>query len=140
MTEGEFKSGNQNKSPLSVETQRIAQMIAMAGKGEGQQEESSREEKIYAVEFDGVICEDNYPEIGEPITSTIEKLKEIQEDGGQLILWTCRNGKELSDATKWCEGQGLTFNSINTNINGDECKKVTADYYIDKNNADITDI
>ncbi|WOO35997.1 hypothetical protein R2R35_19700 [Anaerocolumna sp. AGMB13020] len=45
VTEGEFKSGNQNKSPLSVETQRIAQMIAMAGKGEGQQEESSREEK-----------------------------------------------------------------------------------------------
>lgn len=46
--------------------------------------------KIIAVDFDGTLCENQWPEIGEPKKEVITYLKERQTAGDKLILWTCR--------------------------------------------------
>lgn len=96
--------------------------------------------KIYAIDFDGTLCESKFPDIGEPIPSAIEYVKELKEDGHKLILWTCRVGENLDDAVKWCKEQGIEFDAVNENLQevideyGGDSRKVTADYYIDDKN------
>lgn len=96
--------------------------------------------KIYAIDFDGTLCESKFPDIGEPIPSAIEYVKQLKEDGHKLILWTCRVGENLNDAVKWCKEQGIEFDAVNENLQevideyGGDSRKVTADYYIDDKN------
>lgn len=106
---------------------------------------------IIAVDFDGTIVENAYPSIGElrrgfSNNLLIEELKDLQKKGNFIILWTCRCGKELEDAVAFCNKFGLTFDSINDDLeevklhfnNGMEewsksgkARKVFADVYID---------
>ncbi len=92
---------------------------------------------IIAVDFDGTLCSDRYPEIGKANAGLIEKLKEMQCGGHQLILWTCRAAERLEEAVKWCKSQGLVFDAINDNVPetierwGNNSRKITADVYID---------
>lgn len=46
--------------------------------------------KIIAVDFDGVLCENKYPEIGLPNEKIFEYLESEKKKGTKLILWTCR--------------------------------------------------
>lgn len=100
---------------------------------------------IFAIDFDGTLCEDNYPDIGNPKTDIINKCKKLKEEGHYLILNTCRVGDKLKNAIKWCNDQGLIFDKINENLierilnfDGD-CRKIGADYYIDDKNLSIED-
>lgn len=92
---------------------------------------------IYAIDFDGTIVENKYPEIGDPNNRLIGYLKHLKNKGNTLILWTCRVGKELQDAVNYCKSLGLTFDYINENTKehiaeyGGDTRKVFADYYID---------
>lgn len=96
--------------------------------------------KILAVDFDGTLCRDAYPEIGEPKTDIIDLVKSYQEYGWRIVLWTCRNREALEAAVKWCEEQGLKFDAINQNIPevqecfGGDTRKVFADVYLDDKN------
>jgi len=72
--------------------------------------------KIIACDFDGTLFMDNYPNVGEPIFYTIELLKGEQVNGAKAILWTNRSGKELEDAVKACNDEGLFFDTINDNL------------------------
>lgn len=94
--------------------------------------------KIIAVDFDGTLAVTRYPKIIEPIPKTIQYIKGLQRNGAILILWTCRNGKDLQDAVERCEEQGLIFNYINENTpenieqyGGTDTRKIYADMYID---------
>ena len=93
--------------------------------------------KIIAVDFDGTLCYSNWPELGAPNTMLIDYLLQEKAAGSKLILWTCRAGKALTDATEWCREQGLTFDAINDNLPeiielyGNNSRKITCDYYID---------
>lgn len=93
--------------------------------------------KIVAVDFDNTLCFSNWPDLGEPNVRLIRTLKELQQNGNKLILWTCRNGMDLQRAVAWCEQQGLQFDAINENLPetialyGGDSRKITADYYID---------
>lgn len=93
--------------------------------------------KIIAVDFDGTLCYSNWPELGEPNMWLIDYLLKEKAAGNKLILWTCRVGKALSDATEWCHEQGLTFDAINDNLPeivelyGSNSRKITCDLYID---------
>ena len=95
---------------------------------------------IYAVDFDGLLCEDAYPEIGAPKTEIIEHFTSLKAQGHKLILWTCREGQSLRDAVNWCLKQGLHFDAYNSNLPemnakyGNDCRKVGADYYCDDRN------
>ena len=96
---------------------------------------------IYAVDFDGTLCENAWPEIGKENASLIEFLKREQAEGAELILWTMREGGALDEAIKWCAARGLTFDAINDNaasqkeLYGNNPRKVYADRYIDDHNA-----
>ena len=48
--------------------------------------------KIIAIDFDGTIVEDKYPEIGKPMIFAFETMKRLQNKGFRLILWTYRQG------------------------------------------------
>lgn len=94
--------------------------------------------KIIAVDFDGTLCEDQYPKIGAPNLEIIDYLKTEKQNGAKIILWTCRNGGLLADAVLWCEKQGIELDAANTNIpelleayHGIDSRKITATEYID---------
>jgi len=95
---------------------------------------------IYAIDFDGTLCEDAYPEIGEPKTEVINLLRELTKMGHKLILNTCREGEQLKKAKIWCAQQGLVFDEYNENVPerivkyGGDCRKISADFYIDDKN------
>lgn len=96
---------------------------------------------IFAIDFDGTLCEDDFPCIGKEIPGRIEKLKKLQKKGHKLILWTCRqndeHGAHLNNAVKWCADRGLVFDAVNENLPevqkkwGGDTRKVYCDYYID---------
>lgn len=72
--------------------------------------------KVIAVDFDGTLCENDFPLIGEPKLHVISALLQEREEGAKIILWTCREGKLLVDAQEWCLKQGLAFDAINESI------------------------
>ena len=99
--------------------------------------------KIIAVDFDGTLCYSNWPALGEPNRPLIDYLIKEQAAGNKLILWTCRAGQALIDATEWCYEQGLSFDAINDNLPeivelyGNNSRKITCDYYIDDRNLPL---
>lgn len=96
-----------------------------------------RDYKIIAVDFDGTLCFSQWPGLGEPNLPLIEKLKNHQNNGDKLILWTCRQGENLDVAVQWCAENGLSFDAVNDNLQeikdlfGNNSRKITADFYID---------
>lgn len=92
---------------------------------------------IIAVDFDGCLCENRWPDIGNPNWPTIHQLIDRKAKGDRLILWTCREGERLNEAVTWCANHGLRFDTINDNIPenitkyGNNCRKVWADEYWD---------
>lgn len=95
---------------------------------------------IIAVDFDGTLCRNAYPNIGEPKEDIISMIKLLKREGAQLILWSCRNGEQLQQAVEWCRSYGLEFDAVNQNLPeiqqawGGDTRKVFADMYIDDRN------
>ena len=77
--------------------------------------------KVIALDFDGTLFENKFPEIGEPRMRVIENALEEQLHGADLVLWTCREGKLLDDALAACAEYGLYFSAVNDST--DEWKK-----------------
>ncbi len=93
-----------------------------------------------AVDFDGTIVEDAYPQIGKPILFAFDTLKKLQERGHRLVLWTYRYGKALDEAVAFCEEHGLVFYAVNKSFPEEEfdqkySRKINADLFIDDRNA-----
>nr|DAH73209.1 MAG TPA: acid phosphatase [Caudoviricetes sp.] len=104
--------------------------------------------RILAVDFDGTIVTDEFPNIGKPNVGIIEQLKQLKSSGVKLILWTCRTNNNsgecyLDNAVNWCEKQGLIFDAVNDNIQeikdfyGQNPRKIFADLYLDDRSVDI---
>lgn len=95
---------------------------------------------IIAVDFDGTLCENKWPEIGMPNEELIEYLKKRQANGEKLILWTNRVGNRLDEAVKWSAEKGLVFDAVNENLPeiveafGVDSRKIFANEYIDDRN------
>ena len=93
--------------------------------------------KSIAVDFDGCLCTNKYPEIGRENELAIRNLINLQAEGYKLILWTCRNGSSLEDAVRWCNVRGLHFDAVNENLPeyiehfGEDCRKIFATEYWD---------
>ena len=102
---------------------------------------------IVAVDFDGILCKNEFPRIGEPQYEVISYIRQLIDQGHEVILWTTRNGQELEDAIKWCEDYGLHFSAINDQAPSNkaayagkyekESRKVYADVYIDDHNIEF---
>ncbi len=92
-----------------------------------------------AVDFDGTLVENRYPEIGKPILFAFETLRKLQEEGHQLILWTYRCGVKLEEAVEFCQERGIEFYAINKSYPEEEyeigiSRKILADLFIDDRN------
>ncbi|MGM0531276.1 MAG: BT0820 family HAD-type phosphatase [Bacteroidota bacterium] len=92
-----------------------------------------------AVDFDGTIVENKYPEIGKTKLFAFETLLELQKKGYLLILWTYRSGKKLDEAVNFCRENGIEFYAVNKNypeehFNETISRKIAADIYIDDRN------
>lgn len=100
-------------------------------------------QNIIAVDFDGTLCENKWPEIGMPNEELIEYLKKRQANGEKLILWTSRNEEQTKEAVEWCKKYGLIFDAVNDNLPeiveafGGNCRKIFANEYIDDRNRSI---
>lgn len=92
---------------------------------------------IYAVDFDGTLCESQWPGIGAPNMKLIKHLIRRRNEGAKLILWTCRVNERLDEAVEWCKQYGLEFDAVNDNLPemvekfGNNARKVFATCYID---------
>lgn len=90
-----------------------------------------------AVDFDGTLCTNKWPEIGDPNKELIKYLILERSLGTKVILWTCRSGDHLTNAVEWCNQYGLYFDEVNENLPeriktfGGNSRKVVADLYID---------
>ena len=102
--------------------------------------------KVYAVDFDGTLCERAWPEIGAPKWRIIDLVKLLRRQGDKIILWTNRSGESLAKAIIWCAEHGLEFDAVNANLpeeierwNSDP-RKIGADAYIDDKAVNALDI
>ena len=93
--------------------------------------------KIIAVDFDGTLFENAWPDVGAPIEKNINKLKAEQADGAKIILWTNRVGEPLEKALAFCEAQDIHLDAVNKNLPeiikafGTDCRKIFANEYWD---------
>ncbi len=93
--------------------------------------------EVWAVDFDGTLCKNAWPDIGEPNMELIEQLKLARQSGVAVVLWTCREGEAQARAVLWCAGYDLFFDAVNQNVPervamyGADSRKVSADRYID---------
>lgn len=71
---------------------------------------------IYAVDFDGTLCESKWPGIGTPNKKLIQHLVQRRTEGAKVILWTCRVEEHLKEAVDWCSKFGLEFDAVNDNL------------------------
>ena len=103
---------------------------------------------IMAVDFDGTLVSDRFPEIGIERKEICNTIRRYQEQGVKSILWTSRTDEHLEAAVNWCKEHNLNFDAINQNIpevialTGRDTRKVFADVYIDDKSclADSLDI
>ena len=100
--------------------------------------------EFVAVDFDGTICADAFPEVGAPNRAVIDYVKRLAADGSKIILYTSReNGtrKLLDEAVAFCKEQGILLYAVNENpgnphaekigLKPSDGRKVYADLYID---------
>ena len=102
--------------------------------------------KIIAVDFDGTIVTNKFPNIGEPIHEIIAHIKTLQKNGARLILWTCRRDEHLTAAVNFCKAHGIILEAVNENLPdiintfGGDTRKIYADLYIDDRAANLSEI
>lgn len=95
-----------------------------------------------AVDFDGTIVENRYPEIGRELPFATESLRMLAAEGHRLVLWTCREGELLDEALAWCREHGVEFWAVNRDYpeetqenNPRWTRKLKADLFIDDRNV-----
>ena len=96
---------------------------------------------VIAVDFDGTIVENRYPDIGRERTFAIDTLRRLVAERHKVILWTVREGQSLDDAVQFCRDRGLEFYAINRDYpeelaenNRHFSRKLKVDVFIDDRN------
>ncbi|RMF09980.1 MAG: hydrolase [Candidatus Neomarinimicrobiota bacterium] len=100
-----------------------------------------RRPRTIAVDFDGTIVENKFPDIGREKLFAIEALKTLQKKNFRIILWTVRHGKKLEEAVEFCRERGLEFYAVNSSHPEEEfdpersSRKIDVDVFIDDRNV-----
>ena len=98
--------------------------------------------RVLAVDFDGTIVENKWPEIGALIPKAREVINKFVVQGGKVIIWSCREGLSKEEAIYFLMENGVYFHAFNENLPerihayGNDCRKVGADLYVDDLNPD----
>jgi len=91
------------------------------------------------VDFDGTIVDHVYPNIGQPVPGAIDWLKDFQQRGARIILWTMRShqslhGDMLTPAINYLKNNGIDIYAANINPSQSSwtnSPKAYAQFYID---------
>lgn len=103
-----------------------------------------KETLTIAIDFDGTIATEAYPEMGTLIKDADTVIQQLYADGHNIIINTCRTGKYEGHAVDFLNANYIPFHYINGNMPeivkkyGGDSRKVSADIYID--NKDIKGI
>lgn len=91
-----------------------------------------------AVDFDDtcVVPGDVYPEIECDVPGAAMELAKLAALGVRIILWTCREGKDLDVAVKWFNEHNIPLFGVNCNpdiywLTHPTGRKIYADVYVD---------
>ena len=95
---------------------------------------------IIAIDFDGTIVEDKFPQIGELKEGARATINALKHEGYFIIIWTCRTGAKMLEAEAFLRKEGVLFDVINESspanlakYEGRDTRKVYAHIYIDDN-------
>jgi hypothetical protein len=92
---------------------------------------------IIAIDFDGTITKNKWPEVGQFRFLAKPVIKWLQKRGHELILFTCREGDYLYNAYFFLKSNGIEVTYYNENTKerieeyGGDCRKISADLYLD---------
>ena len=96
---------------------------------------------IYAIDFDGTICENAFPAIGKLDPAAERFIRDLRARGDKWILYTMREGASLAEALAFLAIHDLMPDAVNDNL-PELCalyknnpRKVFAHVYIDDHNA-----
>lgn len=100
---------------------------------------------VFAVDFDGTVVTNAYPNMGRPIGAA-PVLRKLVENGHRLILYTVRAGKPLQDAIDWYRNNEIELYGVNHNPGqltwAPDSKKIFFDLCLDDRNygTPLTDV
>lgn len=92
---------------------------------------------IFAIDFDGTLCENRFPEIGQPIPVVLDFVRDLEAQGHEWVLYTMREGELLEAALRWLKSNRLIPDAANNNLKKlqeswkNNPRKIYADAYID---------
>ena len=93
--------------------------------------------RIIAMDFDGTIVENRWPDIGPLIPRAKRLLDRFVRSGGKVIIWTCREGESLKAAKQFLDSHKIPYHAINEHLPeqiekyGNDPRKIGAQMYID---------
>ena len=127
----------EDQSPAMQALRQMRELVKATESTRREIELAQKRAPIIAVDFDGTLCENKWPDIGEAKWNTIQALIAAQTTGARLILWTNRVGARLREAIEWARNRELEFDAVNENLPETlaafttDCRKVYADIYLD---------
>ena len=92
---------------------------------------------IIAIDFDGTIVKNAYPNIGEILPRAKEVINKLYNEGHIIIINSNRVSKTQGEAEDFLKIKGIKFHYFNTNYPGEiikwgiDSRKISADVYID---------
>lgn len=98
---------------------------------------------IINIDFDDIIVYDAYPEIGELLPYADSIIKHLYSRGHEIIINTCRNGKDLKQVKDFLRYMEIPYNYINENsprqiaLYHSDTRKISCDLNIDDKNLFI---
>lgn len=96
--------------------------------------------RIIAIDFDGTIVADDYPQIGKLKDGVQAAMHAIaQNDANYIIINTCRRDEQLIEAVNFLFENGIPFDRVNDNApwmieQFGNTRKIYAHLYIDSSN------
>jgi hypothetical protein len=95
---------------------------------------------VIAIDFDGTIVEDLYPNIGKARPGAIEAINTLCDHGYCIIINSCRSREKQDEMRVWLDQNKVRYCHINENCRErivkyrTDCRKISADCYIDDKN------
>ena len=98
------------------------------------------EKLTLAIDFDGTIVKELYPDIGSLLPGAKEYINKLYDDGHYIIIWTCRSEGYEIGVVEFLDGMNIKYHQVNENElariekYGSDSRKISADIYIDDKN------
>ena len=92
---------------------------------------------VIAIDFDGTIVTNKYPDIGYLKRNAKDVINKLYNQGHDIIINSCRQGKEEREMVEFLLDNEIMFDKINENLcyrieeYDNDCRKIGADIYID---------